>query len=164
MKSLACIAPHTAAPHASSRGSRQKLWRGIIGDSLLNLGCHKSLVTPHDPQVPKQLITAFSLSAVGSRGQILSAIMSAIGSLVFCTDCGNLLDASSGDENAILACEVCGTKNKGQPKRLQWNGEVESCSLCNHRHIIQINHHQVQAHSLPISAKVKTVSCSNIDS
>ena len=39
--------------------------------------------------------------------------MSAIGSLVFCTDCGNLLDGSSGDEKAILTCEVCGTENKG---------------------------------------------------
>ena len=39
--------------------------------------------------------------------------MSAIGSLVFCTDCGNLLDGSSGDKKAILTCEVCGTENKG---------------------------------------------------
>ena len=39
--------------------------------------------------------------------------MSAIGSLVFCTDCGNLLDGSSGDEKAILTCEVCGTENTG---------------------------------------------------
>jgi len=40
--------------------------------------------------------------------------MSAIGSLVFCTACGNLLDGSSGDAQAILTCEVCGTENKGQ--------------------------------------------------
>ncbi|KAA6409159.1 MAG: DNA-directed RNA polymerase I subunit [Lasallia pustulata] len=38
--------------------------------------------------------------------------MSAIRSLVFCTDCGNLLDGSSGDEKAILTCEVCGRENK----------------------------------------------------
>ncbi len=39
--------------------------------------------------------------------------MAAIGSLVFCTDCGNLLDGSSGDKEAILTCEVCGAENKG---------------------------------------------------
>jgi hypothetical protein len=39
--------------------------------------------------------------------------MAAIGSLVFCTACGNLLDGSSGDPTAILSCEVCATENKG---------------------------------------------------
>ena len=39
--------------------------------------------------------------------------MAAIGSLVFCTDCGNLLDGSSGDDKAILICDVCGTGNRG---------------------------------------------------
>ncbi|KAJ5286730.1 DNA-directed RNA polymerase I subunit [Penicillium angulare] len=38
--------------------------------------------------------------------------MSAIGSLIFCTDCGNLLRESTGDSNAILHCTVCGTRNK----------------------------------------------------
>ena len=42
--------------------------------------------------------------------------MAAIGSLVFCTDCGNLLDGSSGDKEAILICEVCGAENKGVHK------------------------------------------------
>lgn len=40
--------------------------------------------------------------------------MAAIGSLVFCTDCGNLLDGSSGDEKAILICDLCGTENRGK--------------------------------------------------
>lgn len=39
--------------------------------------------------------------------------MSAIGSLVFCTPCGNLLPASKGDEKNILTCEACGAQNKG---------------------------------------------------
>ena len=39
--------------------------------------------------------------------------MTAIGSLVFCNDCGNLLGGSSGEENAILVCEVCGAQWKG---------------------------------------------------
>ncbi|KAJ5653653.1 hypothetical protein N7490_000656 [Penicillium lividum] len=44
--------------------------------------------------------------------------MSVIGSLIFCTDCGNLLRESTGDANAILHCNVCGTRNKG--KRSNW--------------------------------------------
>ena len=39
--------------------------------------------------------------------------MAAIGAMVFCTDCGNLLEPSKGEENAILACDVCGARNKG---------------------------------------------------
>ncbi|GAD99940.1 DNA-directed RNA polymerase I 13.1 kDa polypeptide [Paecilomyces variotii No. 5] len=38
--------------------------------------------------------------------------MSAIGSLIFCTDCGNLLQESRGDVNAILVCDVCGARNR----------------------------------------------------
>lgn len=39
--------------------------------------------------------------------------MAAIGSLVFCTDCGNLLPASKGTERNVLSCECCGAENKG---------------------------------------------------
>ncbi|EKV04581.1 DNA-directed RNA polymerase subunit [Penicillium digitatum PHI26] len=39
--------------------------------------------------------------------------MSVIGSLIFCTDCGNLLRESTGNADAILHCDVCGTRNKG---------------------------------------------------
>ena len=39
--------------------------------------------------------------------------MAAIGSLVFCTACGNLLDGSSGDKKATLTCEICGIENQG---------------------------------------------------
>ncbi|GAB7343276.1 hypothetical protein MBLNU457_1332t1 [Dothideomycetes sp. NU457] len=38
--------------------------------------------------------------------------MSAIGSLVFCTDCGNLLDSAAGLQKATLTCEICGAKCK----------------------------------------------------
>jgi DNA-directed RNA polymerase I subunit RPA12 len=40
--------------------------------------------------------------------------MSAIGSLIFCTDCGNLLQESTGSPDAILVCEACGARNKGK--------------------------------------------------
>jgi len=38
--------------------------------------------------------------------------MAAIGSLVFCTDCGNLLDSAHGDDNIILVCDICGCRSK----------------------------------------------------
>lgn len=44
--------------------------------------------------------------------------MSAIGSLVFCTECGNLLEASTGDVNTILTCDCCGAENKGMHMHL----------------------------------------------
>ncbi|KAF2148961.1 DNA-directed RNA polymeras-like protein I subunit [Myriangium duriaei CBS 260.36] len=34
--------------------------------------------------------------------------MSAIGSLVFCTDCGSLLDRATGPQQTELKCTVCG--------------------------------------------------------
>jgi DNA-directed RNA polymerase subunit M/transcription elongation factor TFIIS len=39
-------------------------------------------------------------------------IMAAIGSLVFCTDCGNLLENNTS-RKTYLNCEVCGAQNKG---------------------------------------------------
>lgn len=39
--------------------------------------------------------------------------MAAIGSLIFCTDCGNLLPPSMGSKKNILNCECCGAENKG---------------------------------------------------
>ncbi|KAI0843194.1 hypothetical protein F5Y06DRAFT_257135 [Hypoxylon sp. FL0890] len=38
--------------------------------------------------------------------------MAAIGSLIFCTDCGNLLPVSKGNVKNILLCECCGTENR----------------------------------------------------
>jgi DNA-directed RNA polymerase I subunit RPA12 len=39
--------------------------------------------------------------------------MSAIGSLVFCIDCGNLLESSTGDAKTVLVCDCCGAHNQG---------------------------------------------------
>jgi hypothetical protein len=44
------------------------------------------------------------------------ATMAAIGSLVFCTDCGNLLENNTS-RKTYLNCEVCGAQNKGMPER-----------------------------------------------
>lgn len=40
--------------------------------------------------------------------------MAAIGSLIFCTDCGNLLPPSKGSEKNILHCDCCGAENRGR--------------------------------------------------
>jgi LSD1 subclass zinc finger protein len=37
--------------------------------------------------------------------------MSTVGTLVFCSDCGNLLDSVAGTDR--LECEMCGTVTKG---------------------------------------------------
>lgn len=38
--------------------------------------------------------------------------MAAIGSLVFCTDCGNLLEPNTV-HSKYINCDVCGTRNEG---------------------------------------------------
>ncbi|KAL5601184.1 hypothetical protein BROUX41_005989 [Berkeleyomyces rouxiae] len=38
--------------------------------------------------------------------------MAAIGSLVFCTMCGNLLPASKGTTKGILRCDACHSENR----------------------------------------------------
>jgi hypothetical protein len=39
--------------------------------------------------------------------------MAAIGSLLFCVDCGDLLPPSKGSKKNILICECCGRENQG---------------------------------------------------
>lgn len=45
--------------------------------------------------------------------------MASIGSLVFCTDCGNLLPSSKGSQKNILQCECCGAENQGERDQCQ---------------------------------------------
>ena len=83
-----------------------------------------------------------------------TAIMSAIGSLVFCTDCGNLLDATSGKQNAILVCQICGASCKGtlaDPKYLrQWITRTS-------RYVFESSRHSFQARCFSICVTRKTV-------
>jgi hypothetical protein len=51
-----------------------------------------------------------------ARDHISIATMAAIGSLVFCTDCGNLLENNTS-RKTFLNCEVCGAQNKGMRAR-----------------------------------------------
>ncbi|USP76025.1 DNA-directed RNA polymerase I subunit RPA12 [Curvularia clavata] len=52
------------------------------------------------------------MSAIGSNRSHL--LTEQTGSLVFCTDCGNLLDGSAGkqQQNIVLTCGICGAHNK----------------------------------------------------
>ncbi|KAK3687670.1 hypothetical protein B0T22DRAFT_439274 [Podospora appendiculata] len=43
--------------------------------------------------------------------------MASIGSLIFCTDCGNLLPVSKGTEKNILHCDCCGAENRDYPSK-----------------------------------------------
>lgn len=49
----------------------------------------------------------------GDETKKKSAKMAAIGSMVFCTDCGNLLPSTKGTEQNVLSCECCSAENKG---------------------------------------------------
>ena len=40
--------------------------------------------------------------------------MASMGSLVFCTDCGNILPMSKGSDRNLLVCRCCGAENKGK--------------------------------------------------
>ena len=71
--------------------------------------------------------------------------MSAIGSLVFCTDCGNLLDGSSGDEKATLTCDVCGAENIGRSCRER--GDVKG--LTTHLQLIDTSSKTITTKSKP---------------
>jgi DNA-directed RNA polymerase subunit M/transcription elongation factor TFIIS len=64
--------------------------------------------------------------------------MAAIGSLVFCTDCGNLLEPNTG-RKTYIACDVCGTQNKG---KYFANRSIEALS-----HILTIVRHILQRRS-----------------
>lgn len=71
--------------------------------------------------------------------------MAAIGSLVFCTDCGNLLDGTSGDKEAVLTCEVCGAENKGVHKdwRVSLGWVDESHCGSHYRYLIHHNNNSI---------------------
>ena len=88
--------------------------------------------------------------------------MAAIGSLVFCTDCGNLLDGSSGDEKVILRCDVCGTENTGTALSISQPALTEML-MQPHRYINECHYHQVKAHSFPLRPSLKAFCSTDVD-
>ena len=91
--------------------------------------------------------------------------MSAIGSLVFCTDCGNLLNGSSGDEKAILTCEVCCRENNGTSRQLgsRIHDNTNLGSTSSHRYLIDYSDHEIKAHSIPFIAPLEAIGCADTD-
>jgi DNA-directed RNA polymerase subunit M/transcription elongation factor TFIIS len=79
-----------------------------------------------------------------------TAKMAAIGSLVFCTDCGNLLETNTS-RKTYLTCEVCGAQNKGTD-RIATKAHALEQTLTIHRHLQQNHHHSLQAHSVPLDS------------
>lgn len=125
----------------------------------------------HDESSNASMFEARNSNPIGATGiypfqRHHSRNMSAIRSLVFCTDCGNLLDGSSGDEKAILTCEVCGRENKGTSRqlgsRLHDNTNLGSTSPV--RYLIDCSHHEIKAHSIPFIAPLEAIGCADADS
>ena len=93
--------------------------------------------------------------------------MAAIGTLVFCTACGNLLDPSTGNAKNILTCAQCGTKNQGKsslppplfnPPRLSrallYLLKILILIL---RHTLQNHNHEIQAQCLPLPLAIEAL-------
>jgi hypothetical protein len=78
------------------------------------------------------------------------AKMAAIGSLVFCTDCGNLLETNTS-RKTYLTCEVCGAQNKGEDY-ISTSAYTLNDVLTVYRHIQQDHHYSLQAHSVPFNS------------
>jgi DNA-directed RNA polymerase subunit M/transcription elongation factor TFIIS len=78
--------------------------------------------------------------------------MSAVGSLVFCTDCGNLLDSSTGNKNTVLVCDCCGAENKGE-HHLTPLREI----LIKHRYCLEDDHYYHEGVFLSVASETKTV-------
>jgi len=80
--------------------------------------------------------------------------MSAIGSLVFCTDCGNLLESSAGNKNAILVCDCCGAENQGlSDSACLWCWKYSSC----YRHCFQDDHNADKGVFLSLPLETKAI-------
>lgn len=88
--------------------------------------------------------------------------MAAIGSLVFCTACGNLLDGPAGDKKAVLVCELCGMENTGIVTGASTDCLKALLSLPS-RYFINLNHYDLQTLSLPFCFAFEEIGCSNVD-
>lgn len=81
--------------------------------------------------------------------------MSAIGSLVFCTDCGNLLPASKGGQKSILQCDSCGAENKDTGSKTITTKTSPSDFPSQLRQKLQSNVQTVEKHKVRADAVTK---------
>ncbi|TQS34150.1 hypothetical protein Golomagni_05479 [Golovinomyces magnicellulatus] len=80
--------------------------------------------------------------------------MAAIGSLVFCTDCGNLLPATKGSERNTLQCECCGAWNRDTGAKTIVTESKPSDFPSALRQKLQSNVQAVERHKLQTSSTV----------
>ncbi|KAL3953480.1 hypothetical protein ACCO45_011436 [Purpureocillium lilacinum] len=81
--------------------------------------------------------------------------MAAIGSLVFCTDCGNLLPATKGTEKNSLKCECCGAWNKDTGSKTILTKSKPSDFPSFLRQKLQSNVQAVERHSIQTESVVQ---------
>ncbi|ROT40762.1 DNA-directed RNA polymerase I subunit RPA12 [Sodiomyces alkalinus F11] len=81
--------------------------------------------------------------------------MSAIGSLVFCTDCGNLLPASKGEQRGILICDCCRKENKDTGSKVITTETKPSDFPSQLRQKLQSNVQTVERHKVRTEAVTK---------
>ncbi|KAK5121426.1 hypothetical protein LTR85_005258 [Meristemomyces frigidus] len=80
--------------------------------------------------------------------------MAAIGSLVFCTDCGNLLDSNVGRQ-AYIECVVCGTQNKDTSSKVVVTSSKPSAFPSTLRTKLRSDVHEMSESDMQTDATIK---------
>ncbi|KAL6862752.1 DNA-directed RNA polymerase I core subunit rpa12 [Amphichorda felina] len=81
--------------------------------------------------------------------------MAAIGSLVFCTDCGNLLPSTKGSEKNVLSCEACGAENQDTGSKTVLTNSKPSDFPSALRQKLQSNVKSFQRHNIQTESTVE---------
>ncbi|CAJ2501924.1 Uu.00g047770.m01.CDS01 [Anthostomella pinea] len=78
--------------------------------------------------------------------------MAAIGSLVFCTGCGDLLPVSKGSVKNVLICDCCGATNKDTASKTTLTeskpSDFPSLIRQNRSVVRTVNAHEIQTEAL----------------
>ncbi|CEJ85083.1 Putative DNA-directed RNA polymerase subunit [[Torrubiella] hemipterigena] len=80
--------------------------------------------------------------------------MAAIGSLVFCTACGNLLPATKGTDRNSLRCEACGAWNQDTGAKMITTQSKPSDFPSALRQKLQSNVQAVERHTLNTEMRI----------
>lgn len=91
----------------------------------------------------------FSVVSCWSR----KVLMALVGTLCFCTDCGDLLPRAAPDDKGII-CDACGTTNAGT-RLFDAPVIISYCELTSTRQMAAPNHQHFQARRIPLEAAAK---------
>jgi len=113
----------------------------------------------HSPDSNSLRLQHNANSSIRSRSVSLThrRKMSAVGSLVFCSDCGNLLDSTSGNEK--LVCEQCGGVTRGRAALNSTWGRTLIMMYYFFRYHNKGSYYQISAVSIPLCVATKAISC-----